>query len=138
MYPLPAKSDFYGVCLQFHAFICNQFSRHIKIFQSDGDTEFTSCRVRDFMLSHEILHHFSCPHALQQNGWVARKYRHIRDEFIHVCALTLSGMTLLLLLCSLLIGSLLLSCLISPSLSSYLAAPRIMRHINVLISIINI
>lgn len=79
IYPLRAKSDLYDVLVRFHKFVCNRFSSTIKVFQSNGGTEFTSTRVRDFMGLHGIQHHFSCPYTPQQNGRSECKHRHINE-----------------------------------------------------------
>lgn len=79
IYPLRAKSEFCAVLVKFHAFVCNQFSRSIKVFQSDGGTEFVNSRVRDFFSVHGILHRLSCPYTPQQNGRAERKHRHISE-----------------------------------------------------------
>lgn len=79
LYPLRAKSDFYDVLVQFHAFVCNQFSCTIKSFQSDGGTEFTNARVKEFFARHGIHHRISCPYTPEQNGRAERKHRHITE-----------------------------------------------------------
>ncbi|KAJ0853298.1 putative RNA-directed DNA polymerase [Helianthus annuus] len=77
LYPLRAKSDFFNALSIFVPFVQTQFSTKIKIFQSDGGTEFTNNRVRNFFEQHGILHRLSCPYTPQQNGRVERKHRHI-------------------------------------------------------------
>ncbi|GKB85873.1 retrovirus-related pol polyprotein from transposon RE1 [Tanacetum coccineum] len=52
------------------------FSRSIKIFQSDGGTEFVNTHVRDFFTDKGIQHRISCPYTPQQNGRAERKHRH--------------------------------------------------------------
>lgn len=44
-YPLKAKSDFFDTLKVFLLFVQNQFSTKVKVFQSDGGTEFVNNRV---------------------------------------------------------------------------------------------
>ncbi|KAJ0864428.1 putative RNA-directed DNA polymerase [Helianthus annuus] len=78
-YPLKAKSEFYNVLKIFLSFVHNQFSTMVKIFQSDGGTEFTNHRVRDLFLEKGIFHRLSCPYTPEQNGRAERKHRHITE-----------------------------------------------------------
>ncbi|GFP94834.1 uncharacterized mitochondrial protein atmg00810 [Phtheirospermum japonicum] len=80
IYPLRAKFEFYDVFFRFHAFVCNQLSRTMKTFQSDGGTEFINGRVHDFMHLHGIHHRISCAYTPQQNGRAKRKHRHIFES----------------------------------------------------------
>lgn len=70
-------NQFYDILVRFHAFFCTQFSRKVKVFQSDGGTEFVNANVRDFMHLHGILHSLSCPYTPQQNGRAESKHRYI-------------------------------------------------------------
>nr|GEX70852.1 putative zinc finger, CCHC-type [Tanacetum cinerariifolium] len=76
-YPLKAKSDFFGVFEQFVCFVQTHFSCKLKVFQSDGGTEFTNDRVRTLLAKNGTFHRLSCPYTPQQNGRVERKHRHI-------------------------------------------------------------
>lgn len=78
-YPLRLKSDFYKVLLHFSTFVKTQFERQIKVFQSDGGTEFTNNKVKTFFSDNGILHRLSCPHTPAQNGRAERKHRHITE-----------------------------------------------------------
>nr|KYP63355.1 Retrovirus-related Pol polyprotein from transposon TNT 1-94 [Cajanus cajan] len=78
-YPLRHKSNFYDVLVRFKVFVENQFSRFIKVFQSDNGTEFTNNKVQDLFASSGVLHRFSCPHTQAQNGRVERKHRHVLE-----------------------------------------------------------
>ena len=42
IFPLMNKDAVFGVFVQFHAFVVNQFNAHIKILQSDGGGEYIS------------------------------------------------------------------------------------------------
>lgn len=79
IYPLRAKSEFYAIFVKFHAFVCNQFSSKIKIFQSDGGSEFVNSRLHSFFDLNGIQHRLSCPYTPQQNGRAERKHRHISE-----------------------------------------------------------
>ncbi|MFS7942761.1 putative RNA-directed DNA polymerase [Helianthus anomalus] len=78
-YPLKAKSDFYHILIIFFNFVQNQFSTSVKVFQSDGGTEFINHRVQNCFQEHGIHHRLSCPHTPEQNGRVERKHRHITE-----------------------------------------------------------
>lgn len=52
----------------FVALVQTQFSCKIKIFQSDGGTEFTNDRVRTLLSKIGTHHRLSCPYTPQQNG----------------------------------------------------------------------
>lgn len=49
IFTLRAKSEFYDTFVRFHSFVCNQFSKSMKFFQSDGGTEFTCSQVQNFL-----------------------------------------------------------------------------------------
>ncbi|KAJ9546703.1 hypothetical protein OSB04_019246 [Centaurea solstitialis] len=55
----------------------NQFSCKVKVFQTDGGTEFLNHNVKTLLTKHDIFHQISCPYTPQQNGRVERKHRHI-------------------------------------------------------------
>nr|GEW17814.1 putative reverse transcriptase domain-containing protein [Tanacetum cinerariifolium] len=78
-YPLKAKSDFYSVFENFVALVQTQFSCNIKVFQSEGGTEFTNERVRNLLSKNGTHHRMSCPYTPQQNGRAERKRRHITE-----------------------------------------------------------
>ncbi|KAJ0589340.1 putative RNA-directed DNA polymerase [Helianthus annuus] len=77
LYPLKTKSEFVDVLSVFLPFVQNQFSAKVKIFQSDGGTEFTNHKVRQLFEQNGTFHRISCPYTPQQNGRVERKHRHI-------------------------------------------------------------
>lgn len=76
-YPLKKKSDFYNVLESFVALVQTQFTCKLKVFQSDGGTEFTNGRVKSLFSSNETHHRMSCPYTPQQNGKAEYKHRHI-------------------------------------------------------------
>jgi hypothetical protein len=57
----------------------NQFSVKIKVFQSDGGTEFTNHNFQDHLLNCGIHHQMSCPYKSTQNGRAECKHRHITE-----------------------------------------------------------
>ena len=61
----------------FCAYVENQFNVKIKVFQTDGGSEFLSTIFKDYLHTHGILHFISCPYTPQQNGLVEMKHRHI-------------------------------------------------------------
>ncbi|KAJ9558897.1 hypothetical protein OSB04_013511 [Centaurea solstitialis] len=78
-YPLRLKSDLFNVLVSFYNLVTTQFSCPIKMFQSDGGTEFLNHRVRSFFTDKGIQHRISCPHTPEQNGRAERKHRHITE-----------------------------------------------------------
>ncbi|KAJ9542859.1 LOW QUALITY PROTEIN: hypothetical protein OSB04_029365 [Centaurea solstitialis] len=89
-YPLQLKSDFYKVLLHFSTFVKTQFERQIKVFQSDGGTEFTNNKVKTFFSDNDILHQLSCPHTPTQNGRAVRKHRHITETAFTTAVYTIN------------------------------------------------
>ncbi|GJR00285.1 retrovirus-related pol polyprotein from transposon TNT 1-94 [Tanacetum coccineum] len=78
-YPLKAKSNFYGVLLAFGNLAQTQFLCKIKVFQSDGETEFVNERVRNLFSGNGTHQRLSYPYSPQQNGRAERKHRHITE-----------------------------------------------------------
>lgn len=78
-YPLKFKSDFFDIFLQFQKFVENQYSSRIKVFQSDGGTEFTSTCFKTHLRNSGIHHQLSCPYTPAQNGRAERKHRHVTE-----------------------------------------------------------
>ena len=79
LYPLKLKSDFYDTFIQFQNFVENQYSTHIKIFQSDDGAVFTSNCFKAHLHTSGIHHQLSCPYAPAQNGRAERKHRHVTE-----------------------------------------------------------
>lgn len=79
LYPLHYKFDFFDIYVQFKSFVENQFGTTLKVFHSDGGTEFTKKRVQDHLKLHGIRHIMSCPYTPAQNGRAERKHRHITE-----------------------------------------------------------
>ena len=76
-YPLRRKSNFFECFLKFQNLVENQLERQIKIFQSDGGSEFQSIKFQNHLSKCGILQRVSCPGTPEQNGVVERKHRHI-------------------------------------------------------------
>ncbi|KAI3680197.1 hypothetical protein L2E82_50582 [Cichorium intybus] len=74
---LKTKSGFSIVLNAFIKLVQTQFSRKIKVFQSDGGTEFLNSTVRHIFEENGTLHQISCPYTPQQNGRAERMHRHI-------------------------------------------------------------
>lgn len=72
---LKLKSNVSQVFFDFLPFIQRLFNSKLLVLQTDGGGEFTP--VTSICKTFGIMHHFSCPHAHQQNGLVERKHRHI-------------------------------------------------------------
>ncbi|KAG9444818.1 hypothetical protein H6P81_016158 [Aristolochia fimbriata] len=77
LFLLSSKTEVPSVFAKFQILVENQFSSKIKVFQSDGGTEFMSKKFQDLLSSSGIHHNVSCPYTPQQNGLVERKHRHI-------------------------------------------------------------
>lgn len=78
-YPMRHKSEFFDIFLNFQRLVENQLSTTIKVFQSDGGTEFNNNKVRSHFLSCGIRHQLSCPYTPAQNGHTERKHRYITE-----------------------------------------------------------
>ncbi|KAJ0550750.1 putative RNA-directed DNA polymerase [Helianthus annuus] len=77
LYPLKTKTGFYSVLPAFIKLVQTQCSRKIKVFQSDGGSEFVNHTVRKIFEDNGTFHRYSCPYTPQQNGRAERKHRHI-------------------------------------------------------------
>jgi histone deacetylase 1/2 len=73
-YPIAVKSDVFNVFQQFQVLVERQFSRKIKIVQTDWGGEY--CKL-NFLKKIGIHHRLICPHTHEQNGTVERRHRHI-------------------------------------------------------------
>jgi transposase InsO family protein len=79
IYMLKHRSDLVPVFQTFHKMIQTQFSRTIKVFQSDNAQEYHDKSFLSILDSNGTLPHYSCPYTSQQNGRAERKLRHILD-----------------------------------------------------------
>ena len=74
------------VYCNFAKMVETQFSKRIKIFQSDNALEYTQYAFQAILHSYGIIHQLTCLGTSQQNGRVKQKLCHIIDI---VCALLL-------------------------------------------------
>lgn len=88
LYPLTTKSDVSVVLSAFFAFVQTQSSSKVKIFQSDGGTEFLSSWIQPLFMENDTHHRVSCPYTPQQNGQVERKHRHF-TKLVLLCSFML-------------------------------------------------
>ncbi|KAL5703600.1 hypothetical protein ACHQM5_022129 [Ranunculus cassubicifolius] len=79
VYPMRRKSEMPSHFENFLNLIKNQFNTTIKLFQSDGGTEYVNQTVSTLCVKLGIHHRLSCPHTPQQNGLAERKHRHISE-----------------------------------------------------------
>lgn len=86
LYPFKRKSDFFETFVKFHKMVEKQFSKSIKIFQSDGGGEFSNFEFVEYLENCGVVRHISCPHTPEQNGIAERNHKHVVE----------TGLTLLL------------------------------------------
>ena len=79
IYPMRLKSEVFTHFRNFTNMVRNLFNSSVKIFQSDGGTEYVNSHFDNLCSDLGIHHHRSCPHTPQQNGLVECKHRHIAD-----------------------------------------------------------
>ena len=82
------RSELLQVYSNFAKMVETQFSKRIKIFQSDNALEYTQYTFQAVLHFYGIVHHLTCPGTSQQNGRAERKLCHILDN---VRALLLSA-----------------------------------------------
>uniref|UniRef100_A0A803P5A9 Integrase catalytic domain-containing protein n=1 Tax=Cannabis sativa TaxID=3483 RepID=A0A803P5A9_CANSA len=75
LYPLKQKSDALNGFTQFKTMAENQFETKIKFITTDWGGEFQA--FDQFLITHGIQFHHSCPHTSAQNGRNEENYRHI-------------------------------------------------------------
>ena len=73
------RSELSQVYSNFAKMVETQFSKRIKIFQSDNALEYTQCAFQAVLHSYGTVHHLTCRGTSQQNGRAERKLRHILD-----------------------------------------------------------
>ncbi|KAM1263510.1 hypothetical protein ACFX15_027977 [Malus domestica] len=79
IYPMLKKSEVFLHFTNFITLISNQFSKMVKILQSDRGKDYDNLSFRQLCAKKGIHHRFSCPHTPQQNGLAERKHRHISE-----------------------------------------------------------
>jgi len=83
-YPLHTKDQALPTFKQFKLQVENQFDARIKCMQSDNGGEFRCFMT--FLHQSGILHRFSCPYNLAQNGRVEKKHRHVVETGLALLA----------------------------------------------------
>lgn len=82
LYPLHYKSEVFDKFVEFKNYAEKQFSTSLKIFRTDGGTEYVNHKMDQFLVSQGVVHQHSCPYTSAQNGIAERKHRHITDSAI--------------------------------------------------------
>ena len=72
-------SELLQVYSNFTKMVETQFSKRIKIFQSDNALEYIQYAFQVVLHSYDTIHQLTCPGTSQQNGRAERKLRHILD-----------------------------------------------------------
>ena len=83
------RSELLQVYSNFAKMVETQFSKCIKIFQSDNALEYTQYAFQAVLHSYGTVHQLTCPGTSQQNGRVERKLKlhHILDT-VHALLLS--------------------------------------------------
>ena len=83
------RSELLQVYSNFAKMVETQFSKRIKIFQSDNALEYTQYAFQAVLHSYGTVHQLTCPGTSQQNGRVERKLKlhHILDT-VHALLLS--------------------------------------------------
>jgi len=76
LFPIHRKSDVVIIFPSFLKQMETQFDAHVKIFQSDGDSEFVNQSLQNLFKTNGIIHRISCPGTPEQNGLAERRHRH--------------------------------------------------------------
>ena len=74
------RSKLIQVYYNFAKMVETQFSKCIKIFQSDNTLEYTQYAFQAILHSYGTVHQLTCPGTSQQNDRVKRKLHHILDK----------------------------------------------------------
>ena len=81
---LKQKSQVFDIFIHFKTLVETQFSKKIKVLQSDWGGEYRS--LTSFFQQFGIVHKLSCPHTPEQNGVAERKHRHIVETGLTLLA----------------------------------------------------
>lgn len=83
-YPLKNKSDFFEIFVKFQKLVENQFSMKIKVFQSDGASEFQSHKFIAHLENCVLHKQISCLGTQKQNGIVEEStYMQLRQGLLY-------------------------------------------------------
>lgn len=77
--PLRQKLDFFHQFILLERYVLQQFEKNIKVVQTDGGGEFMNNLFVTHLHKSGILHQVSCSHTPEQNGYVERRHRNIRE-----------------------------------------------------------
>jgi hypothetical protein len=114
IYLMKLRSETSNIIQSFVAMVNTQFNIKVKCIRSDNGHEF---KLHKFYNEHRIIHQSSCVGTPQQNGVVERKHQHILDTaralLFNQNYLKKFGLMLFVILYTLSIGCLHLSCLTS-------------------------
>ena len=80
VYLLKSKSEVFECFKDFHRLVITHFSAHIKTLRTDNGTEYTSHNMKNYLISHGIVHQTSCVNTPQQNGVAERKNRDLLEK----------------------------------------------------------
>ncbi|GJV20702.1 putative RNA-directed DNA polymerase [Tanacetum coccineum] len=84
IYHLAQKSDVYSTFKSFVQMVERQFTTKLKNVQTDWGGEFRN--LASFFSSLGIIHRRSCPHTIEQNGFVERHNRHVVETGLTLLA----------------------------------------------------
>ena len=80
VYLLKSKSEVFECFKDFHRLVITHFSAHIKTLRTDNGTEYTSHNMKNYLISHGIVHQTSCVNTPEQNGVAERKNRDLLEK----------------------------------------------------------
>ncbi|WJZ94875.1 hypothetical protein VitviT2T_013699 [Vitis vinifera] len=80
VYLLKSKSEVFECFKDFHRLVITHFSAHIKTLRTDNGTEYTSHNMKNYLISHGIVHQTSCVNTPQQNRVAERKNRDLLEK----------------------------------------------------------
>jgi histone deacetylase 1/2 len=86
IFPMQYKHEVFDIFLKFKLHVENLFSSKIKMFQSDGGSEYTNRKFQNYLAHNGIGFRSSCPGHPEQNGVAERKHRHIVDTGLTLLA----------------------------------------------------
>lgn len=78
--PIKKKSEVFNEFKKFKAIVENQCSRKIKVFRTDGGTEYGSSEFVNFLNTNGIKHEKTAPYTPEQNGVAERMNRNIVER----------------------------------------------------------
>lgn len=79
VYLFKEKSETGQIFQKFNAMIKKQFQTTIQTFHTDNGREYFQSILGNYLTSHGIIYHSSCPNNPQQNGVAERKNRRLLE-----------------------------------------------------------